>query len=461
LNLAGPKQLILIGLILLAASGTLAGTTGKIVGKVTDAKTSKGLNGANVTLVGTKMGAATDLDGSFVIINIPVGTYTVKATLIGYKAVTSTGVRSIQDLTTRLDFMLSNSNDVSIVDVSTEPHRMEASQLKSTIITPHLEQKIPLGKSVIYSSTFQVGWNKLEEEYIKDTIRLAGNPPMAQALNKHLTSRKEISGECYVATAGPMNERLIQQLNQTLMGTIGDLAPQPLKVAIDTEPHLLGVFAYQNKDPQFAKAFYLIPRLLRFDSGDKVDSVIAFGIPYYFPPYGSEFEEAVRVIDYQANQIIIEILCQSKRERLILAKINPQESLIETFKYVDSIVEKRSGSYGGLKSRDRIWIPLLKFDIIHSYNELSGLNLLNESWKDWKLEKAFQWMRFKLSKGGALINPVVEITGVGVVVRPIVEIQGRHFFLDKPFLLYLKQSGSQYPYFAMWVGNTELMVKAK
>jgi len=95
------------GLILaLAASGVLAGTTGKIVGKVTDAKTGEGLPGANVTLVGTRMGAATDLDGSFVIINIPVGTYAVQASMIGYNTVTSTGVRSIQDLTTRQDFKL-------------------------------------------------------------------------------------------------------------------------------------------------------------------------------------------------------------------------------------------------------------------------------------------------------------------------------------------------------------------
>jgi len=98
---------VLAGLVLaLATGGVLAGTTGKVVGKVTDAKTGEGLPGANVIIVGTRMGAATDLDGSYVIINVPVGTYTVSATMIGFRTVSATGVRSIQDLTTRQDFKL-------------------------------------------------------------------------------------------------------------------------------------------------------------------------------------------------------------------------------------------------------------------------------------------------------------------------------------------------------------------
>lgn len=103
----GSVLFIVAGLVLaLAASGVLAGTTGKIVGKVTDAKTGEGLPGANVVIVGTKMGAATDLDGSFVIINVPVGTYTVSASMIGYRTSSATGVRSIQDLTTQQNFKM-------------------------------------------------------------------------------------------------------------------------------------------------------------------------------------------------------------------------------------------------------------------------------------------------------------------------------------------------------------------
>jgi len=84
-----------------------AGTTGKIAGKVVDAKTREALIGVNVIIEGTVLGAATDLDGNYAIINIPPGVYNVKASAVGYSPVTKTDVRVSIDLTTTLNFELS------------------------------------------------------------------------------------------------------------------------------------------------------------------------------------------------------------------------------------------------------------------------------------------------------------------------------------------------------------------
>ncbi len=58
---------------------------GKIAGKVTDAATGDPLGGANIYLAGTAMGAATDLNGDFVIWSVPPGRFTLRATYIGYQ----------------------------------------------------------------------------------------------------------------------------------------------------------------------------------------------------------------------------------------------------------------------------------------------------------------------------------------------------------------------------------------
>ena len=57
---------------------------GTVTGTVTDASTGDGLAGANVVVGGTALGAAADEDGYFVIENIPDGTYTLTASVIGY-----------------------------------------------------------------------------------------------------------------------------------------------------------------------------------------------------------------------------------------------------------------------------------------------------------------------------------------------------------------------------------------
>lgn len=83
-----------------------AGTTGKIAGKVSDGRTKEALIGVNVIIEGTVLGAATDLDGSYAILNVPPGLHRVRASLIGYGPVTKTEVKVSIDLTTSLDFEL-------------------------------------------------------------------------------------------------------------------------------------------------------------------------------------------------------------------------------------------------------------------------------------------------------------------------------------------------------------------
>lgn len=78
--------------------------TGKIVGTIKDAATGKPLPGINVVIQGTSMGAATDINGDFIILRVPVGTYKLKAMMIGYKQVIIQDVKVMLDLTTRVDF---------------------------------------------------------------------------------------------------------------------------------------------------------------------------------------------------------------------------------------------------------------------------------------------------------------------------------------------------------------------
>lgn len=83
-----------------------AATAGKIVGTVVDKETGDLLPGANIMIVGTSMGAATDIYGKFLILNVPVGTYSLQTTFMGYNTVTFENIRVNADLTTTADFQL-------------------------------------------------------------------------------------------------------------------------------------------------------------------------------------------------------------------------------------------------------------------------------------------------------------------------------------------------------------------
>lgn len=85
---------------------SFGGVTGKISGTVHDAETGDPLPGANVFILGTTLGASTDLDGFFTILNVPPGFHEVTASMVGYRDVTIKEVRVIIDQTTRLEYRL-------------------------------------------------------------------------------------------------------------------------------------------------------------------------------------------------------------------------------------------------------------------------------------------------------------------------------------------------------------------
>ncbi len=101
--------ILLLHLIVLLAAGrgkTLAQEAGNLTGIITSQASGEALVGINLTVEGTKLGASTDLDGKYVIHNIPAGTSTLKASAIGYAAKTVTGIVINAGKTTTLNLSL-------------------------------------------------------------------------------------------------------------------------------------------------------------------------------------------------------------------------------------------------------------------------------------------------------------------------------------------------------------------
>ncbi|RPI04990.1 MAG: TonB-dependent receptor, partial [Ignavibacteriae bacterium] len=122
---------------------SVAGTTGKISGKITDATTNESLVGANILINGTALGASTDADGDYYIINIPPGIYSVTFRMVGYTAKVIENVRVQVDLTTAVNVSLKQTavemNDVVVTmtrkeiqkDLSSSERSMQTDQISA------------------------------------------------------------------------------------------------------------------------------------------------------------------------------------------------------------------------------------------------------------------------------------------------------------------------------------------
>jgi len=100
-----------------------AGNTGKIAGFVFDKNSSEPLIGANVLIKNTLLGASTDVDGSYFILQVPPGTYEIEVQYVSYQKITIQNIQVQSDLTVQLNFEmeLANMETEEIVIIAEKP----------------------------------------------------------------------------------------------------------------------------------------------------------------------------------------------------------------------------------------------------------------------------------------------------------------------------------------------------
>ena len=119
-----------------------AGTSGKISGKITDATTKDGLPGAIILIDGTKLGVSTDIDGTYRILNVPPGKYSVRISMIAYTKTVVNEVEVKSDETTNLNIALKQESiDLKEVVVRAErpPIQKDKTYSSATISTQTIE----------------------------------------------------------------------------------------------------------------------------------------------------------------------------------------------------------------------------------------------------------------------------------------------------------------------------------
>ena len=92
-----------IVLLVCSLSFVFAGQTGKISGTILDAQNDEGLVGVNIIVEELGVGASTDIDGNYFILNIPPGMYTLRFMMIGYSPIINEEVTVAMDQTTVLN----------------------------------------------------------------------------------------------------------------------------------------------------------------------------------------------------------------------------------------------------------------------------------------------------------------------------------------------------------------------
>lgn len=196
------RTMLLVTYMLLAMTVLcFGGQTGKISGVVTDEATGEGLVGVNIVVDGLGLGASTDLNGRYFILNVPPGRYDVRCMMIGYATIVSEGVTVAMGLTTPLNIAMS-SEVMEMAEVrvtSTRPavvHDLSASQLYvkeetiEALPVDNVTSIIGLQAGVEGSSVR--GGSRNETAFIVDGFQLSDRRDNSPGLSIPLSAIKEV-----------------------------------------------------------------------------------------------------------------------------------------------------------------------------------------------------------------------------------------------------------------------------
>ncbi|TAK55156.1 MAG: carboxypeptidase-like regulatory domain-containing protein, partial [Bacteroidetes bacterium] len=139
-------------LMLVFATISIAGTKGVLEGKVRDKDTDDPIVGVSVLIVGSSIGAATDIEGKFSISNLDAGTYDVRFTSIGYQSTVYRDVTIRPDLKTTIDVSLTSST-------------VEFKEVEITAERPLIEKDVT-------STNFSYGGSQVEHLPVRDVQEL-------------------------------------------------------------------------------------------------------------------------------------------------------------------------------------------------------------------------------------------------------------------------------------------------
>lgn len=336
------------------------------------------------------------------------------------------------------------------------PRQQDASSIARTDVLPVPTMPISPDRNYLYCATFRIAWDKLRASP-GAPINLDPMSPIVVELNRLPYSLDNLDPESYYA--GSVDKADVAKMKDEFQQRFPG-APGPTTLPADKEEQGRVLFAYLLKSLPFSDAFDGNTPPLSFPNGSIRSRVASFG--------GSSARSQVHVADYRTDEdFIIELKTESERDVMLLAKI-PAESTMQAT--IDNVL-KRVTSPNPLHNRltldwkEELLIPKLSFNIMKSYKELLRAEIVGSSFGKNEypefIVSAEQATAFVLNERGAKLESTFEmetvVSDIGEDPPPPLPPEIRKFHFDRPFLVLLREQQSHDPYFAVWIGNTELM----
>ena len=323
----------------------------------------------------------------------------------------------------------------------------DAERLSKTEISGILNAPLQKGTNQVFCASYNLLVQELVQRFPSMQI-LRGENQTAELVDLEVHYGEVLADENKFVRAGFINATEIRELNKDLLSQFPEAKP----FEFDHSYTLYSVVYFDKKLPW--KVFFHGGLTVNF--GTDETPVQAFGFNTFLPDFDVYRDMAKQVTvhymdeEWKTNEIVLSLHPESGTDEVIIGMVNPHRTLRETYEYVLKRITDSESEYK-FDYNSELKIPKINFNIKDKIPRSSSEPILVEA--------------VDLSISGPLVGYVrvamsLDERGASAYSRGnlMVKSKGISVIINKPFLVAFRELGSEVPYIAAWIENTELLI---
>ncbi len=348
--------------------------------------------------------------------------------------------------------------------------------------------KFAVETSNVWTPTFQLCWNELINLIGTPKIQYVdGNPKLADKLNKQVFKKDDISDSSYYISVTKMTQKHKKEIEKGIWEKFHE------------KSDILGQFNFENVSENKTNKWFIYSMLLKnfqfhspynilnddYFNNDKTKKYKYFGFTKnntdnkiketlengYMENlfYVNDDDFAVKLYNKDKTDIMILYLTDSDAslERIYNEITEKSRNKNEYIRERAKEAAEKYGRYAKLKFHNYYKIPFMHIDEQFNYDK----KLANKPIKDktynatgntWTITKTLQTIKFDMDNKGAKLKSeaaIVVMKNTSVQAPDMIINIDNNYFFDRPFVIFLKETGRQKPYFAARVKDGKYLVK--
>ena len=297
----------------------------------------------------------------------------------------------------------------------------------------------------LWIGSFQLVWNDFINKIVFNPIRFReGTPISVIELNKQTFSTNDISETSYYKYVGKVRKNTKRVISRGIRKKFHESSVLLDKLDLTPRNDMFIVYTMMKKEFEFINAF----DKLGHSTFGKDSIAEYFGIG---ENSDNRLGDGVEVLFYNdPNDYAIKLATTSKDEVYLYKNASNKP-----FNYIYDEINKKQKSFKGatqFKKIDELKIPSICLFEEKKYDELTNKRIMGTNMV---INQAMQSIKFDLNNKGVKMKSEAGLTAEVTSLLPPEELVPRHFYFDNTFVIFLKETGKENPYFALRINDIE------